>query len=213
MGELRGIPTEDLVALRAYTSNAMLSGGVTLHGAIDNALRSRDLEQLNRFRAHIRVVLSGLNQLPPFLGLVFRAATTPVDGSESRAACLYTPGSTVREASFVRATSREDVEIPGDIQFTISSNSGRGISFLSYCQEEAEVLFRPGIEFVVLGRNYDPEFGSWHVVMREVDAPDDGDREILVQAGQSWIRRRHATACQQVSRPGRFDGPPIGGFE
>lgn len=205
----QNIPAEDLVALRAYTRDAPERGGESIQQAVNVALRSRDPSLLERHSAHIRVALSGLNQLPAHRGLVFRAAVGDADVGELIAS-WYVPGNRLRERSFTSATAREDFVINGAVQYTICSRAGREIAALSHRPDEAEVLFRPGTEFVVLSRRRDPDSGAWHVILREVEAPDSKDHDVVERAEQAWSRRHASGHRLPLPRPDRFEGPPLG---
>lgn len=62
--ELKDIATEDLVAIKGYTSDD--------YKMLNNALRSGDEKELKRLDPYIKVAESGLRQLPSFKGTVFR---------------------------------------------------------------------------------------------------------------------------------------------
>jgi hypothetical protein len=69
--ELKTILTEDLVAVRGYTSSD--------YSMLNTALRNGDPVELARLNAYIRTAESGLSQLPSYKGSVFRG-TAQISG-------------------------------------------------------------------------------------------------------------------------------------
>jgi NAD:arginine ADP-ribosyltransferase len=158
--ELQGVPTEDLVAVRGYTSDD--------YRELNTALRTGDTAELSRLDAYIRSATSGLNQLPAYRGTVFRGTNL-----SDEAAANYVPGATVTERAFTSTSSELGAEFPGNTKFVIQSETGRDVSRLSEFADEEEVLFAPGTQFRVLGVDVDAATGRRTIYMREV--PRGGD--------------------------------------
>lgn len=134
---------------------------------MNTALRSRDVDAINKYDAHARAVTSGLNQLRPYEGSVGRGIQINDPAELQAAVDRYRPGETVQERAFVSTDTR--ASFPGNVQFDIYSRTGRDISELSrYAGTEAEVLFPPGTKFQVLSRRFDLDTGAWHIEL--VDA-------------------------------------------
>jgi hypothetical protein len=123
---------------------------------------------LRYYDAHIRAATSGLNQLPPFEGQVYRGVSVYDPQVAGRIADNYQPGTIVTERPFTSTSASNDANFDGLVQFTIESRSGRDVTDLSHFGAmEREILFPPGIEFRILDRTYDPNSGMWHIIMRE----------------------------------------------
>lgn len=160
--ELEGIPIEDLVALRAYTRE-----NPAYYQEINRALRENDADALARYDDQIRATTSGLNQLPPFQGTVYRGIRGLSPEQAANIANNYEPGSTVTERAFT-STAAGDPAFEGRVQFVIESESGRDISQVSHFPDsEREVLFAPGTQFRVLDRQFDPAAGTWEIFLAE----------------------------------------------
>lgn len=157
--ELQGIPEEDLVGIRGYTSN-------DYYRDMNAAMRTGDPAGLATYDPHIRTATSGLNQLPPYKGEVGRGINPP---DPDAVATRYEPGTTVTENQFTSTDTR--AAFPGSVQFTIDSKTGRDIKDLSEfggAGPESEVLFPPGTQFNVVSRTQDPSSGQWHIHLDEV---------------------------------------------
>jgi hypothetical protein len=106
--ELRNIPTEDLVAVRGYTSDD--------YRMLNKALRSGDPEELARLNAYIKAAESGLSQLPSYNGNVFRGTNLSPE-----LAAKYKPGEIVTEEAFFSTSAEMGKEFPGNTKFFIKS--------------------------------------------------------------------------------------------
>ncbi|WP_307064673.1 ADP-ribosyltransferase domain-containing protein [Streptomyces sp. B3I8] len=159
---LQGIPHEDLVAVLGYTGNAFFD-------VVNKGLREQDAEVLQTYDAHIRGVVSGLNRLPVYRGTVTRAIEIYTGSELDRVAARYPKDATVEEKSFVSADATR-LSRPGNIIFTIESETGRDISLLSDYQEvETEVTFPPGTTFKVTKNT--KKGSTYRISMREVPRP------------------------------------------
>ncbi|WFB88519.1 MULTISPECIES: ADP-ribosyltransferase domain-containing protein [Streptomyces] len=160
---LKRIPEEDLVALIAYT-------GITEFSAVNQALRTGDRRKLAGYAPLIKSSVSGLNQLPPHTGTVYRGIS--LNPAETRVALArYTPGRVVQEPAFV-STNAFARRFSGNIQFKIESRSGRSIQAISrHKNVENEVLFAPGTSFQV--RSVHDRDGIWTIGMTEVAPAQD----------------------------------------
>lgn len=160
---LQGIPQEDLVAVLGYTGNAFFD-------VVNKGLREQDAEVLQTYDAHIRGVVSGLNRLPAYRGVVTRAIEIYTGSELDRVAARYKKGVTVEEMSFL-STDATRVSRPGNLIFTIESETGRDVSLLSeYRGTETEVTFPPGTTFRVT-KDTKKKGSTYYVSMREVPRP------------------------------------------
>ncbi len=152
--ELRGIPTEDLIAIRGYTNNDWAQ--------LNMALRTGDAVELARLQEYLTRATSGLRQLPSYQGTVTRHVHFSVD---MRA--VYQEGAIVTEQAFTSTMARGGVaaQREGNTLMIIESLSGKNISLISRVAGENEVLFMPGTRFRVTA----VEHGG--VVIRMTEVP------------------------------------------
>jgi hypothetical protein len=156
--ELKGIPEEDLVGIRGYTTNDFYS-------EMNRGLRERDPNAMKEYDSFARAATSGLNQLPRFAGTTFRGIKTDTISQARSIASGYKPGQTVTEDHFLST----DVDVPfdGQIQLEVQSKSGRDVSSLAEYSHETEVLFPPGMRFRVISNDFKDDI--WHIKMTEDD--------------------------------------------
>jgi len=133
--ELAGIPDEQLIAIRGYTSND--------YAILNKALREKDVKELARLKPYIEGATSGLKQLPSYSGTVLRG--------ESGTIANYL-GKEGQVVTFDAFTSTDKVRaFPGDVELAIESRTGKEIDLISeYKRVETEVLFPPGSQFKIL---------------------------------------------------------------
>jgi hypothetical protein len=153
--ELNGIPTEDLVAIKGYTSADFAT--------LNPALRSGDPAELARLDPYVQCAKSGLDQLPSYDGIVVRGTT--LTASE---AAKYIPGEIVQEPAFTSSSWDPNAAFSGNTEFNIASVNGKAVSFLSDSPAEKEILFTPGTKFEVLDNVANPDTGIREIYMREV---------------------------------------------
>jgi hypothetical protein len=155
--ELKDIPTEDLVAVRGYTSND--------YSMLNKALRSGDPAELERLHAYIKTAESGLSQLPSHQGAVFRGTNL-----SSEAALKYKPGQPVTEEFFFSTSAERSSAFPGNTKYYVNSANGKRVEFLSEFPHEREVLFPPGTKFDVISVQVNPSTGQREIFMNEIPA-------------------------------------------
>ncbi|MBC7797235.1 MAG: hypothetical protein H7Z37_10220 [Pyrinomonadaceae bacterium] len=139
--QLRTIPTEDLVALQAYTE---ARGYTSMNGVLrkDPALTD---SQNTQTAILIKGATSALNQLPSYKGTVFTGLTmTPQEIAE------FKPGLVFPDGAFRSSTSDSSKAFRGNVLYVIESKKGKAISEISSAPNESEVLFRPNTKFQVL---------------------------------------------------------------
>ncbi len=153
--ELGNIPIEDLIALRGYTSDD--------YRDLNTALRTKKPEDLARLDSYLKTAASGLNQLPPYQGQVYRGTTL-----SDEVLAKYKAGEVVTEDAFTSTSASSQSQFPGNVNFVIQSTKGRDISFLSELPHEKEILFGPGTKFKVLRVDKDPTTGKSIIYMTEV---------------------------------------------
>lgn len=153
---LASVPTEHLAALRAYTGNEF-------YADINRALRTGNVDDLQRLNPLIQNINRGLDQMPRFEGPVYRG-TSLTSGQAAR----YVPGEIVTESAFTSTSAQAGSAFGGNTRFVIQSSTGRDISSLSvYGSTEAEVLFRPGTRFRVISKLDDAVTGQQVIVLVE----------------------------------------------
>jgi uncharacterized membrane protein len=153
----------------------------------------------------VACVISGLRRLPSFAGAVFSSASVP-RGLADR----YTAGTTLIEPAFVRATSSRLVELAGDIDYVIWSQTGKRVAALAVEAGPDEILFAPGAAYKVLGVDKDrPAAGPVRVFLRELASSsrveadgtelDEMDRRVLERLVTAAALRDEAVADGEVS--------------
>jgi hypothetical protein len=152
--ELAGVPAEDLLAGRDYTRWG---------SRFNRALRSVDVAELARWTVHIRMLVSGLNQLP-VRGWVNRGVYFESAGSADRYVERYEPGRTVTESQIISASKRKGFS--PTVKFRIFSVTGGYSGLVSSVPAHHEVTFRPGTTFHVLYKQQNRR-GRWTVVLVE----------------------------------------------
>ena len=154
--EIKNIPTEDLVAVRAYTSEDYYEG-------LNTPLRTKDTASLQRKESHIICATSGLNQLPDYKGIVFRGRDLTTIEAEG-----YKAGKIVTEQAFTSTSYTKNAAFKKNTEFVIYSETGKKIDFLSLHPSEKEVLFKLGTKFEVLEVIYDDKSKTRIIQMKEV---------------------------------------------
>ncbi|MFI2380579.1 ADP-ribosyltransferase domain-containing protein, partial [Streptomyces sp. NPDC018964] len=199
---LQGIPQEDLVALLGYTGNAYFD-------VVNKALREQDSELLERYDAHIRGVVSGLNRLPVHKGPVTRAIEIYTPSELKRVVARYKVGTTIEEKSFV-STDAVKVTRPGNVIFNIESLTGRRVDMLSeYQVTETEVLFPPGTRFHVTKNSR--KGADYHISLVEVASVHTAPHPSHAP-GTSTSTSFHQSAAQAPAREHAFtpwNGPAV----
>jgi hypothetical protein len=144
--EWDAIPTEDLVAVRGYTSSD--------YSLLNEALRSGDPAQVAQVDAYVKCASSGLEQLPSYNGLTVRGVDLTADQAAG-----YVPGTNITEQAFTSTTANPATAFSGNTTMTFKSVTGSDVSGLSNYPAEHEVLFPPGTQFKVLDNVVDPTTG------------------------------------------------------
>jgi hypothetical protein len=144
----------DLEALRGYTGPD--------HAEMNAALRG-EIPMTPELREKIDAAVRALDRLPDYVGTVFRGEYAPPGALYLEA---YQPGEVVTNPAF---TSTDRFEpFPGNVLYEIQSLHGKDVEHLSaFSGDEAEVLFRPGTQFLVIAR--EDEVGRTLIAMREVE--------------------------------------------
>ncbi len=154
---LRDIPIEDLVAVHEY--------GAADSWHMNSALRNGDPELMAKWAGPIRNATSGLNQLPPYEGVVRRRITALRPGHLDEIVGHYNVGEIIEEPAFVSA-SIDKMPKGGEVEFIIQSRTGRSIEGISMSGGESEVLFAPGSQFRVLDKKL--EGNIWRIYLDDV---------------------------------------------
>lgn len=152
--ELKHIPTDELAAVRGYTSAD--------YERINNALRNQDVDELAQLDDYIKKASAGLQKLPDYKGLV----TSGLDLTPEQAS-IYRPGNIVNHNGFTSSASNPQRSYLGNTKFVIESSSGKDISFLSGNPWETEILFPPNTKFEVISSQQNP-YGVQEIYMKEV---------------------------------------------
>lgn len=158
--EIKDIATEDLVAIKAYTSEDYYEG-------LNTALRTKNETNLLRKKAHIVCAISGLNQLPDYKGIVYRG----IDLNHlPKILETYKKGAVITEEGFTSSSVTENASFKNkDTLLIINSKKGKDISFLSEHPHEKEILFKPAAKFEVLKVGTDEKTGRRVIILQEVD--------------------------------------------
>jgi hypothetical protein len=155
--ELKDIATEDLVAIKGYTSSD--------YQKLNDALRSKDATELNAVEPYITVAESGLSQLPNFEGVVYRGIDMNKIPNLSE---KYKIGNVVTEEAFTSSSTIKRGAFKRDTLITITSQTGKDVSILSDFPKQKEILFKPNTKFRVLEVTINEKTGKRYISMEEV---------------------------------------------
>ena len=156
--ELKDIATEDLVAIKGYTSRD--------YQKLNDALRSKDEAKLSVVEPYINVAESGLSQMPSFSGVVYRGVD--LDNLPD-VLSKYKVGQTVTEDAFTSSSVTKKASFRRDTLMIIRSKSGKDVSILSDYPKQKEILFKPGMRFKVESIIRDPNTGKRVINLREIE--------------------------------------------
>lgn len=131
----------------AYSGHAYKKTNAELRAGVMDESTWKHVSQLN----------NALDKLPTHKGTVFRKAKLTQSQIE-----MYQPGKIVEERGFTSTSKDKDIW-NGNVQFVVTSKSGRDISRISKHPHEEEVLFKSGTRFRITKN----EGGKIH--MEEVD--------------------------------------------
>ena len=166
---------EEVTAISYYTGSVYDTVNAALRDEQDKL--SLIVEQWNQYRAsdvhttieqvrmeglwNARLLVSGLNALPEYIGVVYRITMlTPEQIAR------YAVGQEVVEAGFVSASKDNYRNDFGNVRYVVQSEQGRSIEKYSRNRGEAEVLFRPRTRFRVLDVQQQDE--NTTIYLREV---------------------------------------------
>ena len=155
--ELKDIPTEDLVAIKGYTSAD--------YQKLNDALRSKDTAKLKAVDPYIKVAESGLSQLPSFEGVVYRG----VDLNDlPEVLSKYKVGQTITEDAFTSSSLTKRASFKRDTLMIIESKTGKDVSVLSDYPKQKEILFKSNTKFEVERISVDESTGKRIIRLKEV---------------------------------------------
>lgn len=118
----------------------------------------------NELELYVRLIESGLSQLPSFKGTVFRGTNlTPEQLAK------YKKDEIVTESAFTSTSTVAGDAFPGNTQFVINSKNGREISILSEYPNEKEVLFKSNTKFKVLTVDFDKKANTTVIYLDEIN--------------------------------------------
>lgn len=157
---LQDIPTDNLIAIRGYTSDG--------HYAINKALRSQDAMELQKYDSYIRAAVSGLNQMPEYSGTVYRGIEKITEEEAEAIASQYKKDKVITERGFTSASADPTRQFKGLVQYVIKSQHGKDVSQIALYSEEKEVLFPPNTQFKVFDIRKNPSTGITTIYMDEV---------------------------------------------
>ena len=150
-----GLTDSELVALRLYTAV-----GVNIN---------TDARQGNgRYEPHLWLIQTGLDKLPIYKGMVLRG-----ENIESKRLKQYKIGETVTIPQFYSSSYQDGWQKTTNTHFTIKAKTGRKIDILASMQQETEVLFSVGTQFLVTRRR---TIGGKHFI--ELKEITDGDTNL-----------------------------------
>lgn len=135
-------------AVHAYTRHELV-------GPLNRALRFGSPE-LADLAPQAGALVSGLNEMPPHVGVVSRRIDFQGDPARVQAFLgRFHEGAHVTEPSFL-SSSKVDAEhprsiFPGEVEMRIESRTGRDVEAMASIGREREVLFKAGSQFEVTG--------------------------------------------------------------
>ena len=128
-------------------------------------MRSKDAEKLKAVDPYIKVAESGLEQLPNFEGVVYRG----IDMNKiPNLSDKYKIGNIVTEEAFTSSSTVKRGAFKRDTFITITSRTGKDVSFLSDFPKQKEILFKPNTKFRILEVIVDEKTGKRFISMEEV---------------------------------------------
>ena len=130
---------------------------------INSALRTGDDAAVAEMDPEIRNLVSALNKLPNYRGLVMRSGQVESSdwGSFLR---TYEPGTTVREPGFT--TTSKQAPHGGNVRIHIESTQGKDISPVA--NGHRQVVFPAGEKFKVVAREFDPRTSVWNIYLDDL---------------------------------------------
>lgn len=152
---------DDVLGVYDYTTN---DGYTTMNRFLRDP-SSLSAEDAHAAQARVDRAVSGLEKLPTSPGVTFRGTNLPPE-----VLARWSEGERVSDAAFMSTSTDPGVaERFGSIAIRVEGRSGVDVQALShYGTDEAEILFRPGVEFDVVHRDLDPATGRTRITLREV---------------------------------------------
>ena len=161
--DLAAIPTYDLVAVRGLTSgdHRYLNRPLKTLDDPDASPENREAARVEaqRFNPYLKAVVSGLNQLPPYVGVVYRGYDD---------ARPYAVGDAVAFGFLASSSKRINRAFAGNTRYEIQSVAGRDVSRISVRPQEQEVTFVHCNATVTAVVPNPPAAGDRHPRRREV---------------------------------------------
>eukprot|EP00667_Euglena_gracilis_P000047 EG_transcript_47 len=162
--QLTRISPRDIVAVFVYTYEltSKLEGHDQIYGAMNRAMRLRDMEKIEFWRPLIWEIDMALTAFPPYKGKCYRGINCKMDPT------AYQPGTHICWPSFSSASQNRSVAevfAKGDqgTLFFLTSVGARPISAVSRFPEEAEVLFPSNTVFTITSTlNSQSEIGAFY---------------------------------------------------
>eukprot|EP00668_Euglena_longa_P036862 GGOE01047417.1.p1 GENE.GGOE01047417.1~~GGOE01047417.1.p1 ORF type:complete len:2570 (-),score=549.43 GGOE01047417.1:1047-8666(-) len=162
--QLTCISPRDIVAVFVYTYelSSKLEGHDQIYGAMNRAMRLREMDKIEFWRPLIWEIDVALTAFPPYKGKCYRGINCKMDAN------AYQTGTHICWPSFSSASqnlSVAEVFAKGDqgTLFFLSSTGARPISAVSRFPEEAEVLFPSNTVFIITSTlNSQSEIGAFY---------------------------------------------------
>ena len=172
--DARRLTEDEALAVAAFTfdlgSNSELEDKDNLFNQLNDCLRERNDEKINKLKPYLTYLFRAFTKLPIVRTTVYRGIPAENFGI---AADRYKIGTRVHWSAFISTstnmvTAKQSAQGPGGIIFRINALNGRRVSLYSSCINEEEVLLSPNSVFIVTSECYQDEDGYLLVDMIEI---------------------------------------------
>jgi ADP-ribosyltransferase exoenzyme len=152
-----GLTSDDLAAIADYTGPG--------HEDLNDALRSNAVDASQK--ARIEAFSNALQKLPTYQGAVIRGTDLPPEIVDR-----YRRDEIITEDAFLSATTDPAVArsptFAGNVEFQITSKTGRDISHVSLFPNEKEIVFPAGTRFLIIDKVMDSVTSKTVIRMMEL---------------------------------------------
>lgn len=164
------LSVEESVLINKYTGGHFIdiNAGLRMPGNLPKV----KAEQLGSL---VKVVNSGLDQLPARAGKTFRGIEDVNQELFEKLRDKYIPGTVVTEEAYLSTAVSKRGAFSGQVNYVIEGHSGRSIEPFSSFKNETEVLYKPGTQFKVLDvkvkeRGMGSVENALTIVLQEIEA-------------------------------------------
>lgn len=132
-----GLTIFERLAIESYTEGYYM----TINGALWS---NKDVAEITPF---VQFMTSGLRKLPPYVGTVYRKTRLNPEQLDQ-----HSVGKIVSYPAFISTSVDNGFKSSADVLLKIQSLSGRAIQSFSFHMVENEILFSPGVKFLVTAK-------------------------------------------------------------